>query len=105
MAMTNASYYKYRGNDGGLGRTCEARKGKRVPPYVCPNTMQVLYLGASDFPAWVVAKANAYARSHNLTPFVVYQGMWNVASRDIEIEIIPMCRSEGALGLNYYFLL
>ncbi|KAF8968933.1 NADP-dependent oxidoreductase domain-containing protein [Flammula alnicola] len=36
---------------------------------------KVLYLGVSDTPAWVVAKANQYARDHALTPFVIYQGM------------------------------
>lgn len=61
--------------------------------YVALN--QVLYLGASDFPAWVVVKANDYARSHGLTPFSVYQGRWNAAYRDIEAEIIPMCEDQG----------
>ncbi|KIM42977.1 hypothetical protein M413DRAFT_443794 [Hebeloma cylindrosporum] len=56
---------------------------------------KVLYLGASDCPAWVVASANRYARDHGLTPFVIYQGMWNVLSRDFEREIIPMVRHEG----------
>ncbi len=56
---------------------------------------QVLYLGASDLPAWVVAKANTYARTHGLTPFSVYQGRWNAAFRDIEAEIIPMCEDQG----------
>ncbi|EPQ52424.1 Aldo/keto reductase [Gloeophyllum trabeum ATCC 11539] len=56
---------------------------------------KVLYLGISDAPAWVVAKANQYARDHGKTPFVVYQGAWNVMQRDLEREIIPMCRSEG----------
>jgi aryl-alcohol dehydrogenase-like predicted oxidoreductase len=46
-------------------------------------------------PAWVVAKANQYARDHALTPFVIYQGLWNVLSRDFEREIIPMARDEG----------
>ena len=55
----------------------------------------VLYLGASDLPAWVVVKANAYARSHGLTPFSVYQGRWNAAYRDIEAELIPMCEDQG----------
>ena len=55
---------------------------------------QVLYLGISDTPAWIVAKANEYARSHNMTPFVLYQGRYNAAIRDMEREIIPMCRSE-----------
>ena len=35
---------------------------------------QVLYLGASDIPAWVVVKANMFARANGLTPFSVYQG-------------------------------
>ncbi|RDB16514.1 Aryl-alcohol dehydrogenase [NADP(+)] [Hypsizygus marmoreus] len=56
---------------------------------------KVLYLGVSDTPAWVVSKANQYARDHALTPFVIYQGAWNVMDRDFEREIIPMARSEG----------
>ncbi|KAF8811368.1 Aldo/keto reductase [Phlegmacium glaucopus] len=56
---------------------------------------KVLYLGASDMPAWVVAKANQYARDNALTPFVIYQGCWNVMERSFEREILPMARSEG----------
>ena len=55
----------------------------------------VLYLGASDIPAWIVVKANDYARTHGLTPFSVYQGRWNAAYRDMEAEIIPMCEDQG----------
>ncbi|VUC30965.1 unnamed protein product, partial [Clonostachys rosea] len=55
---------------------------------------QVLYLGVSDTPAWVVVKANAFARANGLTPFSVYQGQWNVAYRDMEAEIIPMCEDQ-----------
>lgn len=51
---------------------------------------KVLYLGVSDTPAWVVVKANEYARSHGLRPFSVYQGKWNASYRDMEREIIPM---------------
>ncbi|KAA8650633.1 hypothetical protein EYZ11_012315 [Aspergillus tanneri] len=56
---------------------------------------QVLYLGVSDTPAWVVSAANTYARSHGKTPFSVYQGRWNVMVRDFEREIIPMARHFG----------
>ncbi|KDR66293.1 hypothetical protein GALMADRAFT_148038 [Galerina marginata CBS 339.88] len=56
---------------------------------------KVLYLGISDTPAWVVSKANQYARDHALTPFVIYQGAWNVLERSFERDIIPMARSEG----------
>lgn len=56
---------------------------------------KVVYLGISDTPAWIVAKANQYARDHGLRQFSVYQGMWNAAMRDFEREIIPLCRDEG----------
>jgi aryl-alcohol dehydrogenase-like predicted oxidoreductase len=59
---------------------------------------KVLYLGISDTPAWVVSKANQYARDHGLRPFVLYQRLWNAARRDFERDIIPMARDEG-MGL------
>ncbi|KAF7337908.1 Aryl-alcohol dehydrogenase [Mycena venus] len=46
----------------------------------------VLYLGISDSPAWFVVKANE---------FVVFQAPYSVTERDIEREIMPMCRHEG----------
>lgn len=56
---------------------------------------KVLYLGISDSPAWVVSKANQYARDHGLRQFCVYQGQWSAALRDFERDIIPMVRDEG----------
>ncbi|KAL8916456.1 MAG: hypothetical protein Q9172_006300 [Xanthocarpia lactea] len=56
---------------------------------------KVLYLGISDTPAWIVSKANQYARDHALTQFSVYQGRWNAAQRDFERDILPMCEDEG----------
>ncbi|KAI0403731.1 norsolorinic acid reductase [Xylaria palmicola] len=70
---------------------------------------KVLYLGVSDTPAWVVAKANEYARNHGLRQFSVYQGRWSAAARDFEREIIPMAKHEGmalapwgALGSGHF---
>ncbi|TGO13417.1 hypothetical protein BTUL_0070g00470 [Botrytis tulipae] len=59
---------------------------------------KVNYLGVSDTPAWVIAKANQYARDHGLRQFVVHQGLWNAAKRDFERDIVPMCKDEG-MGL------
>ncbi|KAK0457542.1 Aldo/keto reductase [Desarmillaria tabescens] len=56
---------------------------------------KVLYLGISDAPAWVVAQANQYALDNGKTPFVVYQGRWNVMERSFERDIIPMAREFG----------
>ena len=49
----------------------------------------------SNWPAWLVVKANDYARQHGKTPFVVYQSVWSVLNRQIEHEVLPMCRHEG----------
>ncbi|KAL6822875.1 Norsolorinic acid reductase [Trichoderma sp. SZMC 28015] len=59
------------------------------------NSGKVLYLGISDSPAWVVSKANEYARNHGLRQFSVYQGRWSAAAREFERDIIPMCKAEG----------
>lgn len=62
---------------------------------------KVIYLGISDTPAWVVSKANQYARDHGLRQFTVYQGMWNASMRDFERDIIPMSLDEG-MGMCPY---
>ena len=56
---------------------------------------KVLYLAVSDTPAWIVSKANQYARDHGLRQFVLYQGLWNASTRDFERDILPMCLDEG----------
>ena len=56
---------------------------------------KVLYLGVSDTPAWIVSKANTYARLTGKTPFVIYQGAWNIMQRDFERDILPMALHEG----------
>jgi aryl-alcohol dehydrogenase-like predicted oxidoreductase len=56
---------------------------------------KVLYLGISDSPAWVASAANTYAISHGKTPFSIYQGRWNIMTRDFERDIIPMARHFG----------
>ncbi|KAJ4486863.1 aryl-alcohol dehydrogenase [Lentinula lateritia] len=65
---------------------------------------KILYLGISNAPAWLVVKANDYARSTGKTPFVVYQAPYSILKRDIEREILPMCQHEG-IALTLYFVL
>ena len=59
----------------------------------------VVNKGISDTPAWIVAKANLYARLMGKTPFVIYQGAWSILQRDFEREILPMARAEGVCSL------
>ncbi|EJD04769.1 arylalcohol dehydrogenase [Fomitiporia mediterranea MF3/22] len=56
---------------------------------------KVIYLGVSDTPAWVVSAANQYAKDHGKSPFVIYQGAWNVMERSFERKIIPMAHVNG----------
>lgn len=56
---------------------------------------KVRYIGISNHPAWMVAKANAIADKHGWTKFVAGQFYYSLASRDIEREIIPMAQDEG----------
>lgn len=65
---------------------------------------KVLYLGISNTPAWVVAKANAYARQHGLRPFSIYQARYSPSVRDLEREILPLCRDEG-MAVHAYGIL
>lgn len=70
---------------------------------------KMLNLGVSDTSAWIVSKANQYARDLGLRHFVVYRGRWNAPNKDFERDIIPMCKAEGmgvvswgALGSGNY---
>ena len=56
---------------------------------------KVLYLGISDTPSYIVTKANMYARLTGKTPFVIYEGEYNILARDVERDILPMVREEG----------
>ena len=56
---------------------------------------KVLYVGISDSPAWVVARANTIAELRGWTPFVGLQVPYSLANRQIERELLPMARAFG----------
>ena len=56
---------------------------------------KVRYLGISNHPAWMVVKANSFAKKMGWTKFVALQNYYSIAGRDIEREIVPMALSEG----------
>jgi aryl-alcohol dehydrogenase-like predicted oxidoreductase len=62
---------------------------------------EILYPAVSDTPAWIVATANAYARQHGYSPFVLYQGLWNVSVRDVEREILRECLVRNVSSYAY----
>jgi aryl-alcohol dehydrogenase-like predicted oxidoreductase len=51
---------------------------------------KVLYVGASNFPAWWIARANAIADFHALSPFIATQIEWSLTERSSEPEFLPM---------------
>ena len=57
------------------------------------------HLAVSDLPAWKVAQLDQYAEDHATTRFIAYQAEYNLAARDAEREILPMCREFG-LGMT-----
>ncbi|MEV0648061.1 aldo/keto reductase [Phytomonospora sp. NPDC050363] len=58
---------------------------------------KVLYVGFSDAPAWLVARANTLAEWRGWTPFAGIQVPYSLIRRDAERELIPMAE---ALGLS-----
>jgi aryl-alcohol dehydrogenase-like predicted oxidoreductase len=56
---------------------------------------KVLYIGISDAPAWVVARANTLAEWRGWTPFAGLQVPYNLLKRDIERELLPMAEGMG----------
>jgi aryl-alcohol dehydrogenase-like predicted oxidoreductase len=56
---------------------------------------KVLYVGISDAPAWVVARANTLAEWRDWTPFAGLQVPYNLLNRDIERELLPMAEDLG----------
>ncbi len=55
---------------------------------------KVNYIGFSDTPAYIVAKANMLADLQSLSPVVAIQVPYNLVRRDPERELFPMAREE-----------
>jgi aryl-alcohol dehydrogenase-like predicted oxidoreductase len=62
---------------------------------------KVRYLGCSNYPAWQVAMSLAVSDRHNLHRFDCVQPRYNILWREIESELIPLCRDQG-IGVIAY---
>jgi aryl-alcohol dehydrogenase-like predicted oxidoreductase len=59
---------------------------------------KILYAGSSNFAGWHIATAQAEAHRRNFTGLVSEQSIYNLLTRDVELEVIPAVQSNG-LGL------
>lgn len=62
---------------------------------------KILYPAVSNFAAWQTAKALGIAERRGWAPVACVQPMYNLAKRQAESEILPMCASEGLGCLPY----
>ena len=56
---------------------------------------KVRALGASNFPAWLLAWAVALQDRNGWAPFVSLQPQYSLVERSIEVEVLPFCRAAG----------
>ncbi len=56
---------------------------------------KILYVGFSDAPAWVIARATTIAELRGWTPFIGIQVLYNLAERTAERELLPMAKALG----------
>jgi aryl-alcohol dehydrogenase-like predicted oxidoreductase len=63
---------------------------------------KVRYVGASNFAAWQLARANLLAELRGWTPFVSVQPHYHMFERGIEQELVPYCKGYG-VGILPYF--
>jgi len=56
---------------------------------------KVRALGASNFPAWLLAWAVAVQDREGWSPFVSLQPQYSLVERSVEIELLPFCRAAG----------
>jgi len=62
---------------------------------------KILYIGASNFAAWQVAKAIGISEKNSWSRFECIQPMYNLVKRQAEVELLPMALSEQVGVINY----
>ena len=62
---------------------------------------KVRYVGCSNYPAWRLAQALAAADKLGIAGYASVQPRYNILYRDIEPDLLPLCRDAG-LGVLVY---
>lgn len=56
---------------------------------------KILYAGSSNFAGWHIATAQEAARKRNSVGLVSEQSLYNLITRDLEVEVIPAAQANG----------
>jgi aryl-alcohol dehydrogenase-like predicted oxidoreductase len=56
---------------------------------------KVRYIGASNYSGWQLQKAIDVSKANSWQPYISLQPLYNLLDRDVEWELIPVCRNEG----------
>ena len=56
---------------------------------------KAIYVGSSNFAAWNIVQANERSARLDNLGLVSEQSLYNLLTRDIELEVIPACREYG----------
>lgn len=62
---------------------------------------RVRYIACSNFRAWRLCEALWTSDRLNLNRFVCVQPLYNIVNRDIEVELLPLCREHGIGVVSY----
>lgn len=56
---------------------------------------KILYAGSSNFAGWHIATAQAEARRRNFAGLISEQSIYNLLTRDVELEVLPAAQENG----------
>ena len=56
---------------------------------------KITYLGTSNFAGWHIAQGQQIAMARNFLGLVSEQSIYNLATRSVELEVLPACRHYG----------
>ena len=62
---------------------------------------KIRYVGCSNYPAWQLALALGHSARLGLARFDCVQPRYNLLHRDIEAELLPLCRDQGVGVIAY----
>jgi aryl-alcohol dehydrogenase-like predicted oxidoreductase len=62
---------------------------------------KVLHIGISNYPAWLIARANTLAEERGLTPFTAVQMHYNLVERGIETDFFDLCEAQDMAVLPW----